>query len=371
MSLKYVETPGPIKADIEFAARQIDRLLTVEMRCWGGKLIDKFSSPTLYEAAFKKIGKPLTHKAAEELKEAVNPGDFVIVSTGFVLPPRSGIDWMPAGENDGPSGSIGLAHAITYGLDGKVVFLTEESMTPVLNAGCKAAAIRTLSLGDLKKLPRELKRGGLEVASVQGFPIDVDEARKAADKIINDLEPSAIITVEKCGRNKKGVYHTGFGRDMSESTAKVDLLVDEARSRGILTIGIGDRGNEIGMGLIQDTVREVDPIASKCRCPCEAGSGSVVETDVLVLGSNSNTVPFGIAAVLSGLLRDPKVLQDADTFRRVLEAGVQAGALCGMRSIPSLSVHGIDVNVHVHVLELLRAIISYEFIKYYPEEFRP
>jgi hypothetical protein len=371
MPLRYVESPGPVKADMEFAAEQIDRLLTVEIRTYGGKLIDTVRAPMLYEAAYKKMGKSLTLKAAEELIKVVKPDDTVLISTGWVLPPRFGINWLTAGENDGISGSVGLADAIIRGLGAKVVFLTEKSLVPVLEGACKAAAIRTFSLKDVKKMPKDLRKTGIKVASVQSFPTDNDEAKKTTIRLLDTLKPSAIITVEKSGRNTKGVYHTGLGRDMSETTAKVDLLVDEMRSRGILTIGIGDRGNEIGMGVIEDTVRKIDPQGSKCECPCKAGTATMVKTDVLALGSCSNTVPFGIAAVLSGLLRDPMVLQSADTFRRVLAAGVQAGALCGARMTPSLSVHGLDVEVHVHFLEIMRAIVSYEFTKYYAENFRP
>src|SRR5207247_11141902 len=63
------------------------------------------------------------------------------------------------------------------------------------------------------------------------FPVDVDAARAATTQLLDGLKPSAIITIEKCSPNTKGLYHTGRGTDMSDTTAKVGLLVEEARDR--------------------------------------------------------------------------------------------------------------------------------------------
>lgn len=55
----------------------------------------------------------------------------------------------------------------------------------------------------------------------------------------------SVVSVERAGRNEKNVYHTAFGHDMSRWTSKIDHMLDEARDRGILTIGIeelGERG---------------------------------------------------------------------------------------------------------------------------------
>jgi hypothetical protein len=105
--------------------------------------------------------------------------------------------------------------------------------------------------------------------------------------------------VEKVGPNKKGVCHTVYGSDVSSSCAKIDYLVEEANRRGILTIGIGDRGNEIGMGVIRDVVEKVVPTGSKCKCPCGAGIACVTETAVTVLASISNLGAYGITVSFS------------------------------------------------------------------------
>jgi hypothetical protein len=352
--------PWEIPVNIEYAAWNIDRLLTAYLTV----------SPRppfvhkLYEVAEKIYGKPLSLVAAERLIEAVKPGDVVIISTGWCLPPRLSIDWLPRGENDGPSGAALLGHAVSYGLDGKIVFMQEEAMIPVMEACASASGMRVFSIEDLKKMPREVRLTGLTRASVTSFPIDEDEAKVEAKRVIEDLKPSAIITVEKAGRNKYGVWHSGLGRDMSSTTAKMDYLIEEAKKQGILTVGIGDCGNEIGFGLIEDAVRKYFINGDKCKCPCGGGTVTSTATDVLAISSCSNNVPIGIAAIMSIMLEDPKVLIDADTFLRTVEAGVRAGALCGYRLKPELSVHGIDIKYHIHWLELVRAVAKYAFVKY-------
>jgi hypothetical protein len=205
------------------AAKQIDLLINFQ----------KAAHTELYEAAIHQSGQPLTLNAAEGLVKAIQPGDVVILSTGWCLPPRLGIDWLPRGENDGPSGTIALADALTDGLGAKVVFVQEDAMIPVLTKGCFASAIRVFSLDELKTMPREPNM--LKRASICSFTLDSLAAEEAATRLIADLNPSALIAVEKAGRNEHGIYHASTGRDMSSTTSKVDYVFDAAREQGIFT----------------------------------------------------------------------------------------------------------------------------------------
>jgi hypothetical protein len=289
--------------------------------------------------------KPITLAAAEGFVKAVKPGDVVIMSTGWCLPPRLGVDWIPSGENDGPSGTIALADALTKGLGAKIIFMQEEAMIPVLEHGCLASGIRVFTLEELKKMPRESNQ--LKRAAVTSFPIDQKKAEKAAPKVIDELKPKALIAVEKSGRNENGIYHPATGRDMSSTTCKVDLVFDEARSRGIFTAASLDSGNEIGGGTVIDTIHSPTydggsfaKYLRKCVCGCGGGAASIVPVDALVVASSSNLGCVGIAAVLSGLIeKDGTLIQDADTFRRNVWECVRGGTVCGNRLIPSITIH--------------------------------
>ena len=48
------------------------------------------------------------------------------------------------------------------------------------------------------------------------------------------------------------------GLDVTETTAPLDSLFIEASRRGLTTIGIGDGGNEIGMGRVLKGVTRAD-----------------------------------------------------------------------------------------------------------------
>nr|NIO37378.1 DUF4392 domain-containing protein [Candidatus Bathyarchaeota archaeon] len=276
---------------MEFASEDLDRLITIETRprFWRGKI------KKLYEAARSKVGKPLTLAAAERLIEMVKPESTVIITSGFITPV-----WFPKGETDGPLGGIAILHAIQKGMNGKAVFISEEPFTGVLKAACMSGGIRTFGYDDMKKIPFSV--------AVQSFPVNEEEAKQEAKRLIEDLNPTAIIATEKCGRNEVGVYHTGYGYDISRTTAKVDYLFDEARKKGILTIGVGDLGNEIGMGSIRDTVRATIPNASKCKCPCGAGIATVTRADIPVVAAVCDWGLYGIAACISGLLEKPDAL---------------------------------------------------------------
>src|SRR6266545_1418916 len=91
----------------------IDRLITVQIYLSGG---GSAFSPTpithlLYDAARKNVDGPLTSLAARALLEKLQPGDRVILSSGFIVPP-----WMVP-ESDGPIGIMALARALDLGFE--------------------------------------------------------------------------------------------------------------------------------------------------------------------------------------------------------------------------------------------------------------
>jgi len=121
------------------------------------------------------------------------------------------------------------------------------------------------------------------------------------------------------------VYHNGHGLDVSNLVAKTDILIGAARSRGILTIGIGDGGNEIGMGLIEDAIKRVVPTGANCGCPCQSGIAAASETDAVIVSSVANWGSYGLEACLAIATDTPKVLHDGTSERSILEASIRAG----------------------------------------------
>jgi hypothetical protein len=330
-----------IISQIHDIAESIDRLITVDP-C--APHIPRGSIVPLYEAAVKLLGKPLTLAASEELKNACKEDRWVIISTGFVLKP-----YMPYGESDGPIGAVALGRSLNRAFKCKILFLTEKECMEAIRAIMIGAGLLPVSLNVAMDVSQSM--------TIQEFPVDFEEAKKETLRVYEKFNPVAMVTLEKIGRNEKGVYHTSPGGDMSASTAKVDLLFDLLREKGILTIGIGDYGNEMGLGALVDTIKKIAPTARKCSCPCGAGIGTIVEAKVPVVASISNWGAYGICACLAAMLGDPKLLHDADIERRMIEQASYAGLCDGVTVKPSFSADGISIHGHIAMNILLHELI--------------
>lgn len=328
----------------EVVAEHIDRLCTVEMRSHGN--LPRGVTGILYQSARSaRGGKPLTLLAAMALQERLAPGGRVFFVTGAGGPPH-----VPHGETDGPLGIVSLARALSLGLGITPVFVLEERHIPPTMA---AAAAGGLSVAASPP-------GGTDhrMALLVPFPTGADNGQRAAGRLVSEHQPQAVVFVEKLGPNLQGVVHSvsGYPRDPNAIGA-ASFLADEARARGVLTIAVGDNGNEIGFGVIADVVRSVLPHGRRCRCPCASGIACVSEADVLVVSSISNWGAYGIAACLGYLMGDPELLHDEETERRMLEACVQAGGVDGALGRRELSVDGVPVNVQAAFVTMLRWII--------------
>ena len=315
----------------------VDRLITVPVFSFHGSL-------ELYNAARNKFKDPLTFLAASEILKAAKKGDTVIISTGFVCPPYM------VQETDGPPGAAGLARAIDLGIGATPVIVTEPFNVKLMESVCSA--------GQLQVCDFEMAKEAARKVAIEAFPLEEEKAKDAAREMLDRIKPSAVITVEKASRNERGVYHTGVGIDCSALQAKVDHLVEGAKARGILTIGIGDGGNEIGMGCIQDTVKKVVPVGANCGCPCGAGNASATATDLLVVAAVSNWGCSGIETCLASFLDFPEVLHNAETELEMIRANVAVGGNHPLSGLSELWVDGIPGRIHAYIVEILTYIMN-------------
>ena len=320
----------------------IDRLMSLEVRNINAGML-----PPLYDAARAIIGGPLCRAAAERLAKAVRPGDAVLIATGAGGPP-----WLFKGETDGPLGAAGLARALALGYRAWPLILTEErSRHPVE---------MTLAAAGISLLPEGMARARPTTATLVEFPVDPAEAEQAAAGFVDRYRPAAMILVEKTSPNRAGVIHSVSGQAWTPKVefVRVEFLVAECRRRGIPTVGIGDHGNEIGFGAIEDVVRRTVPRADLCQCPCGQGMASAIATDVVIPASISNWGAYGVAAALAILKRDPGLLHDASTERAMLQACVMAGAVDGISSRQILAVDGTNADSQVAIVSLLAELVG-------------
>ncbi|MCS4542106.1 MAG: DUF4392 domain-containing protein [Euryarchaeota archaeon] len=280
----------------------------------------------LYDAARAISKNPLCFRAASRLAE-LPKNSTVLVATGFTILPNQ------TGETDGPSGCAVFANALSEGLGINTVFLSDPHLVKIVQA--------------------PLKVFGLE-SPVIAFPFE--NPKEFAEEIITQYKPSALVAVERPGWNIKGIYHNMRGIDISNFTAKIDFLFEMAQENKILTIGIGDGGNEIGMGNVEETVREAIQFGEKCICPCQSGIASSVKTDELVVAGVSNWGAYGVVTMLSALLKQNLIHSDV-VEENMTRAMVDAGAVDGITKKPELSVDGLPVTIHGGLVNLFQKLL--------------
>ena len=239
-----------------------------------------------------------------------NPGTAVI-TTGFYI--------LDAGkaETDGPPGAAVIGSALNaLGYD--VVHLTDRYAADIM---------------------RDI---GGDYARVIEFPIadEMDSRKFAFETLDDELSMNVLIAIERCGFTEEGKYRNMRGRDITEHNAKIDYVFES----DIPSVGIGDGGNEIGMGNLAEEVTQVESLV---KLPC------VTRTDELMLASVSNWGGYGLAAALSEISgRD--LLPSVEEERALMRRTVDLGAVDGMSGVQEYKVDGFTLDENSETVRALR-----------------
>ena len=151
----------------------------------------------------------------------------VVLVTGFVARPG----W--AAETDGPSGTVVLGRALRR-LGARVTYLADPPVAPILEACLRA-------IGE----PRDLVT----------VPAEPAAALRASGEQVGAFDPTHLIAVERPGRAVDGGYYNARGLVGGRpERAPRRALPPAAAGAGAVTIGVGDGGNEIGMGRVRARV---------------------------------------------------------------------------------------------------------------------
>jgi len=326
---------------LELIAENLEKLVTIE-NWWRPGVIHR-----LYEAARKVYGEPLILRAARELKDSVGREDVVLIITGFRVPP------LYLQETDGPLGAASLARAVSLGLEAIPIIITDhnEQSISIVESACRGIGLSVTSLNTI------LKEKPKKCTTVIGFPIKREEAKEKAKEIIDITNPKALIFIEKAGANVKGEYHTARGLNITNYHSKVEYLLEEAQRRKILSIGIGDGGNEVGMGVIEEAVRKFVPYGAECQCPCRGGIAAHSKTDVLVVSTTSNWGAYAISALLAKMLNKYELLHEPQHEDLMLTLAIDKGAIDGSTGLSEKSVDSIKLEIHQALLKIMHTII--------------
>ena len=230
---------------------------------------------------------------------AGHPNPAVEIVTGFYIPAAG------AFETDGPLGGFFLARAL--GALGIPTNLRAE--TPVLNA-------------------------------MQSMP---DPA----------FAPTHRVAVERSGPAAGGEHYTMRGAPIAAHLdPELTRLFTDAH--GVTTIGVGDGGNEVGMGKVPHATLVANvPGGAEIHC--------AVATDFLIVAGVSNWGAYALAAGVSALRGAswPPGWADPSVHRDLLAGMVERGPLVdGVRNLFEPSVDGLAWGDYCGVLADINAVVN-------------
>ncbi len=232
----------------------------------------------------------------------------VLIVTGFFIRSAS------APETDGPPGAVVLGRALA--LLGKGVRLaTDRRNFPALDS-CSE--------------------------SIGGPPVLCLETPDAASLRETDL----LVFLERPGRAGDGCYYNMKGEDIGSVVVPLDELASMALDSGIPVLGIGDGGNEAGMGLLYEPLARL--------LPHYAPFLSRVPSTVCLPVDVSNWGGYALAALLSVSFGRWSGLNEGEE-ERMLEALRAQGAVDGVSGRGDRSVDGFALSELTRVSSRLRS----------------
>ena len=277
--------PGPTSAPAApLPSAALDSLRGIVASNLGGRRVSLLSDASLWERAF-----PLCQAARS-----------VLIVTGFFIRSAS------APETDGPPGSVILGRALAL-LGKRVSLATDRHNLSVLDA-CSG------SVGG----PSVLCLDGPDPAALKGVDL--------------------LVFLERPGRAGDGRYYDMKGTDIGSVVVPLDDLALAAVGLGVPVLGIGDGGNEAGMGALYEPLVRL--------LPHYAPFLSRVPSTVCLPVDVSNWGGYALAALLSVPFGRWVGLDEGEE-ERMLAALRDRGAVDGVSGLGGCSVDGFalpDLN---------------------------
>ncbi len=264
-----------------------------------------------------------------------HPEAALDVTTGFFIPTAV----PPAFETDGPLGAAFLFRALVP-LGYQVGLGSRHRVAYAMAAGLRSGT----------RLEVECVESRAEIAATE------------SEFIVQSGCPwpgypsSHYLVIEHVGRSADGRYYSMRGREVTEFTKDVDRdILELAKTGELVTIGIGDGGNEIGMGKIpHETIVKNIPNGDlfHCRVPAEHPR----------VAAGSKWGAYALAAgvyVLRGV-KPPPDLFNPDREGEILEVMVREGPLVdGVTGKQTATVDGLSWDEYakplIHIREILES----------------
>lgn len=259
----------------------------------GMKTLQNLISPGYMEAAAQEI---------LQLKK----GGKILLFTGFYV--------NGAAETDGPIGTFFLAKA-----------LGAMGFEPIVVSDRYCQGFFAHPLFSCQEI----------IVPLEGY---ADEGEYG--KLLQALSPEALISIERCGQDQSFRYRNMRQIDISQHTAPLDLFFDPQWN--IPSIGIGDGGNEIGMGNVRELIQEHLPQISPCITP----------TQHLIIATTSNWGAYGLVRALEKNVSQ-SLMPTSREVGQYLDFILSLGAVDGVLGEPARSVDGFHFEIEKALLKQL------------------
>lgn len=252
------------------------------------------------EKALCELETGYCYRAAKLLNQATNT---VLITTGFPVKDRF--------ETDGPVGAIALYKILEYiGLS--PIFICAPPLYNIFDS----------------------------VFETCEFAIKPDkESKEKAQEVLSFYNPSLLISIERAGVTQDGKYYNMAKKDISKNTAKIDYIFNFASCP---SIGFGDGGNEIGMGNVQNALKELNIFPS------------ITKVTELVIATISNWGVYGVIRSLS-ILRKEDLFSLFD-LEEIYNFLFKNNALDGITGKLTKSEDGFHFSVGKRIIEELKNV---------------
>ena len=246
-------------------------------------------------------------------------------------------------ESDGPLGALCIARALSV-MGQKVELITDESCVSVFDA-CREASIENAD--------SEASREVMENVEIRSFDTNTNwHCQDLIERELNNV--NALVAIERAGANARGEYMTSRKVTMNHLVTKIDNLFATAFERNILTVSIGDGGNELGMGSLMSLIEQ--DITNGKHIGCVTGSERVIPCSV------SNWGGYALAGSLCTIDRhnseagDEKFLPTLEEEDAMMDGGLSVGMRDGITGKSERSVDGLPWKESRRVLRDIRAM---------------
>lgn len=232
------------------------------------------------------------------------------------------MDFTPPIETDGPPGALILAHQLQS--IGKQVTILSDT--------CAESSLNSLISW---------------YNSTYSTSIELVIYSPTSDLSLSP-EYDTVICIERPGASLDSHYYTMRGFDMSHLVAPLDihyLLTHKSK----VTVGIGDGGNEAGMGNMHEAISQHILNGSKIA--------STTPSDYPIVSSVSNWGGYALSLSLSLLSNTMPILStslDSSIFTMMNSVGIRDG----INKELSGTVDGLDVSINSGLIEDLLGIYN-------------